>query len=69
MHLVALLPTGLNDVAIAAAARKAGIALRALSPMCSNELQLSGLMLGFGGFSAEQLKSGVLKLRLVLDTL
>jgi GntR family transcriptional regulator/MocR family aminotransferase len=69
MHLVALLPTGLNDVAVAAAARKTGIALRALSPMCSNELQLSGLMFGFGGFSAEQLKSGVLKLRLVLDTL
>jgi GntR family transcriptional regulator/MocR family aminotransferase len=69
MHLVALLPTGLNDVAVAAAARKTGIALRALSPMCSNELQLSGLMLGFGGFSAEQLKSSVLKLRLVLDTL
>ena len=69
MHLVALLPAGLNDVVIAAAARKAGIALRALSPMCSNELQLSGLMLGFGGFSAEQLKSSVLKLRLVLDTL
>jgi GntR family transcriptional regulator/MocR family aminotransferase len=69
MHLVALLPTGLNDVAVAAAARKTGISLRALSPMCSNELQLSGLMFGFGGFSAEQLKSSVLKLRLVLDTL
>ncbi|KJV25344.1 DNA-binding protein [Aquitalea magnusonii] len=67
MHIVAWLPDGLDDVAIASAASKAGIAVRALSPMCSGSLKLSGLMLGFGGFAREQLRSGVTTLRKVLE--
>jgi GntR family transcriptional regulator/MocR family aminotransferase len=67
MHIVVWLPERLDDVAIASAASKAGIALRALSPMCCRNRQLSGLMLGFGGFTAEQLRSAVQRLRLVLD--
>ncbi len=67
MHLVAWLPEGLDDVKIAAAAGRAGTALRPLSPMCSEHLKLSGLMLGFGGFSNEQLKNGVQTLRRVLE--
>ena len=67
MHLVVRLPEGLDDVAIAAAASKTGIALRPLSTMCSGNLKLSGLMLGFGGFSIEQLKTAVHRLRRVLD--
>ena len=67
MHLVVMLPEGLDDVAITRAARQAGIALRALSPTCANEPRLSGVMLGFGGFSIEQLTGSVRKLRAVLE--
>lgn len=69
MHIVVWLPDGLNDVAIAKAASEAGIALRALSPMCSGNLPLSGLMLGFGGFTNEQLRDAVRRLRQVLEKL
>jgi GntR family transcriptional regulator/MocR family aminotransferase len=67
MHIVAWLPDGLSDVAVAKAANKAGVALRALSPMCSSNLPLSGLMLGFGGFTNEQLRDAVQRLRQVLE--
>nr|WP_155712745.1 PLP-dependent aminotransferase family protein [Pseudoduganella dura] len=69
MHVVVRLPDGVDDVAVASAARNAGIALRALSPMCSGDLRLSGLMLGFGGFTAGQLKEAVQRLRRVLSAL
>lgn len=66
MHIVVSLPEGQDDVAIASAANTAGIAVRAISPMCSDNLQFSGLMLGFGGFAEAQLLSAVKKLRKVL---
>lgn len=66
MHIVAWLPDGLNDIQIADAARIAGIAVRAISPMCSANLKHSGLMMGFGGFSADQLKVAVKKLKKVM---
>lgn len=67
MHLVLWLPEGYDDVEIAAAAGEAGIALRPLSPMGSEHLELSGLMLGFGGFSKAGLEAAVQRLRRVLD--
>lgn len=67
MHLVLRLPDGLDDVKIAAAAGQAGVALRPLSPMCSSNLRLSGLLLGFGGFSNEQLKTAVQKLCRIME--
>ena len=67
MHIVVWLPDGLTDVAVAKAATEAGLALRALSPMCSSNLTLSGLMLGFGGFTNEQLRDAVVRLRQVLE--
>lgn len=68
MHIVVWLPEDLCDVTVAKAASEAGLALRALSPMCSGKLPLSGLMLGFGGFTNEQLRDGVKRLRQVLAT-
>lgn len=68
MHIVVWLPEGQDDVAIASSAHKAGIALRALSPMCSGNRPLSGLMLGFGGFTGAQLIDAVKGLRRVLKT-
>jgi len=67
MHIVVWLPDGLDDVAVAATAMKEGIALRPLSPMCAGHPQLSGLMLGFGRFTAEQLRGAVRRLRRVLE--
>lgn len=67
MHLVLRFPDELDDVGISAAAGQAGIASRPLSPMCSKNLRLSGLLLGFGGFSNEQLKAAVQRLRRVID--
>lgn len=67
MHIVVWLPDGLSDVAVATAAGQAGVAVRALSPMCSDNLQLSGLMLGFGGFTGEQLRAAVQRLRRVIE--
>ncbi|MFC3114060.1 MocR-like pyridoxine biosynthesis transcription factor PdxR [Cellvibrio fontiphilus] len=66
MHIVAWLPEGIDDIQIAEAARLAGIAVRAISPMCSANLKLSGLMMGFGGFSQDQLKAAARKLKKVL---
>lgn len=68
MHIVVWLPEGLDDVAVASAASQAGIALRALSPMAAGQQELTGLMLGFGGFSSEQLRDAVRRLRRVLET-
>lgn len=66
MHLVAWLPESTNDVAAAAAAARAGIVVRAVSPMYSDGSRRSGLMLGFGGFDEEQLRKSVKQLREVL---
>lgn len=59
MHIVAWLPEGLNDVDMAQAAMNAGIATRPISPMCSTAHKQSGLMLGFGGFTEQQLEAAV----------
>lgn len=67
MHIVVWLPAGVDDKAVAEAAAREGIALRALSPMASENLELSGLMLGFGGFGVEQLQDGVRRLRGILE--
>jgi GntR family transcriptional regulator/MocR family aminotransferase len=65
MHLTAWLAPGLDDMAIAARARAAGIVIRAISPMYARSPR-SGFMLGFGGFPAAQLEEAVLGLKAVL---
>jgi GntR family transcriptional regulator/MocR family aminotransferase len=66
MHLVIWLPAG-DDVKVAASAEAAGIAVRAISPMYGGSVRRSGLMLGFGGFTTEQLEEAVGRLRTVLE--
>jgi GntR family transcriptional regulator/MocR family aminotransferase len=66
MHIVIWLQTGIDDVKLAAAANAAGIAVRAISPMYADVNRRSGLMLGFGGFTKEQLEQGVGVLRKLL---
>jgi len=53
MHLIAYLRHRRSDTAIEAAARRHGIAVRAIHPMYKKARPRSGLMLGFSGFSCE----------------
>ena len=69
MHLVLWLPAGMDDVRVAADALRAGIVVRPVSPMYGATPARCGLMLGFGGFSIEQLRAAVKRLKDVLDTL
>ena len=50
MHLVAYLRDGTSDIAIEAAAQRAGIVVRAISRFYSTARPRPGLMLGFSGF-------------------
>lgn len=54
MHLLLWLPDGADDQAISTQSLKAGLAVRAISPMYAKGGR-PGLMLGFGGFTTEQL--------------
>jgi len=63
MHIVLWLPSHVGDVHIAAQAAAAGIAVRPISPMYSAPPGRSGLMLGFGGFTAGELEAATLQLR------
>jgi len=53
MHLIAYLRHRRSDTAIEAAARRHGIAVRAIHPMYKKARPRSGLMLGFSGSSCE----------------
>jgi len=50
MHLVAYLPDGSSDIAMEAAAQRAGIVVRAISRFYRAARPRPGLMLGFSGF-------------------
>ncbi|WP_296655218.1 PLP-dependent aminotransferase family protein [Paraburkholderia sp.] len=56
MHLVLWLANDLNDHAIVRQAAMAGVAVRAVSPMFAPGSMRPGLVLGFGGFSSEQME-------------
>jgi GntR family transcriptional regulator/MocR family aminotransferase len=59
MHLVLWLGQGIDDVLLASRALEAGVAVRAVSPMYSERNSRSGLVLGLGGFSNEQMEAAV----------
>lgn len=65
-HVVVWFRDPVDDRQVAANAVAAGIAVRALSPMYAGPDRRSGLMLGFGGFSTEQLEKAVRGLRQVI---
>ena len=66
MHFVLWLAPGLRDIAVAEAAALAGIVARPISPMYVGPAR-DGLMLGFGGFTPEELERAVQRLREVLE--
>lgn len=59
MHMVLWLAHGIDDVLVASAAMEAGVAVRAVSPMYSEGNGRSGLVLGLGGYSNEQMDEAV----------
>lgn len=59
MHLLLWLASGIDDVLLASRAMEAGVAVRAVSPMYSASNGRSGLILGLGGFSNEQMEAAV----------
>src|SRR5579863_6990105 len=63
MHLVALLPEGVSDVAVAKKAAKIGISAMPLSYCYMKPAARGGLILGYGGVDARQIRDGMSKLR------
>jgi len=64
MHLVALLPPGVSDVAVARKAAQMGISAQPLSSCYLKPPARGGLILGYGGADARQIHDGVRKLNL-----
>ena len=63
MHLVALLPHGTDDVLVAKYAAQMGISAMPLSTCYLKSPARGGLILGYGGVGARQIRDAVQKLR------
>jgi GntR family transcriptional regulator/MocR family aminotransferase len=68
MHLLALLPRGVNDVAVSREAAKRGICAMPLSSCYSKPPARGGLILGYGGASEHQIHDGIRKLRTSVES-
>jgi GntR family transcriptional regulator/MocR family aminotransferase len=66
MHLVALLPPGMNDMTVSEKAVQKGISATPLSSCYSKPPARGGLILGYGGASVHQIHEGVRKLRMCI---
>jgi GntR family transcriptional regulator/MocR family aminotransferase len=63
MQLVALLPPGIDDVAISRAAAKVGVSVRPLSMCYAEPPERGGLIFGYGGASVREIREAVRKLK------
>jgi len=59
MHLVALLPLGVNDRTVSRKAAEAGISAIPLSSCYLKRPSRGGLVLGYGGANSNQIEDGV----------
>lgn len=66
MHLVALLPPGVSDVAVGRKAAQLGVSAMPLSFCCVKPPARGGLILGYGGVDAKQAHEGVRKLKSII---
>lgn len=66
MHLVALLPPGIDDMEVSSAAARKGVSVRPLSLCCLKPPPRGGLIFGYGGASVPQINVGVRELGAVL---
>ena len=62
MHMVVWLREDIDDREVVAAAAGKGVAVRAVSRMYAKGTERSGLLLGFGGFTVDQIESAVRRL-------
>ena len=67
MHLVCLLPEGVEDTIVWQRAAKAGIASWPLSICYQRKPQRGGLVLGYGGVDQKQIQDGVRKLAAIIQ--
>ena len=63
MQLTALLPRGIDDVAVARKAAQKGVSARPLSTCYLKPPERGGLILGYGGADVEEIREGVKKLK------
>jgi GntR family transcriptional regulator/MocR family aminotransferase len=63
MHLAAVLPRGSDDVAISKRAGASGVSATPLSTCYMKSQARGGLILGYGGANAQQIRAGIRKLR------
>jgi GntR family transcriptional regulator/MocR family aminotransferase len=66
MHLVGLLPDGVEDTIVWQRAARAGIASWPLSICCQRKPHRGGLVLGYGGVDRKQIQDGVKRLAAVI---
>jgi GntR family transcriptional regulator/MocR family aminotransferase len=64
MHLVALLPSGMDDVTVSRKAAQKGISAMPLSSCYLKRPARGGLILGYGGANEGQIHDGIHKLRM-----
>lgn len=67
MHLVALLPPGIDDVAVAVGCAQLGIAAMPLSCCYLRPPRRGGLVLGYGGANSHQIREGIKSLKRVCE--
>ncbi|GLQ12109.1 GntR family transcriptional regulator [Devosia yakushimensis] len=66
MHILLWLADGISDVSIANHALQEQVVVRPISPMYASNPR-SGLMLGFGGFTADEIWHAVKRLRSIIE--
>jgi GntR family transcriptional regulator/MocR family aminotransferase len=66
MHLVALLPRGVSDVAVSKKAAEIGLSAMPLSSCYLKSPVRGGLILGYGGTDSRQINEGIRKLRTLI---
>jgi GntR family transcriptional regulator / MocR family aminotransferase len=67
MHLLALLPAGVNDVKVSRHAAQRRISVMPLSSCCLEPPARGGLILGYGGVNPHQIYDGIRRLRMSVE--
>lgn len=67
MHIIGWLADGLNDQKISEKAAEHSLSLSPLSSYCLKNKLPSGIILGYTGFNAEQIRKGVRKIKEILS--
>jgi GntR family transcriptional regulator/MocR family aminotransferase len=66
IHCIGWLPDGMDDLAVGHQAAAYGLDLWPVSAFCLEPLARKGLLLGYGGFSVQEIKDGVRRLAAAL---